>query len=117
MERGTGFEEEGRRAIDALMAERELRRASDFSTGPGYRAPAQRTIRRSYLYDAPAVSPRHIRRQTEIAMVAMLALAALLGGWGLVMLVHWLAAMLGSGLTPRLAPGTIGSVLMTLPMA
>lgn len=113
MEQGTGFEQDGRRAIDALMADIELRRDAGFGGG---RAP-QRTVRRSYLYDAPYVSPRRVRRQTEIAMIAVLALSALLGGWGVIAMIHWLAAALGSGLTPRLAPGTIPSVLMTLPMA
>ena len=50
-------------------------------------------------------------------MIAMIAISALLGGWGLIALLHWLAAMLGSGLTTRLVSGTLRSVLMTLPMA
>ena len=50
-------------------------------------------------------------------MIAIVALAALIGGWGLIALLHWLAVMLGSGLTTRFAPGTLGSVLMTLAKA
>lgn len=117
--RQDGLGQNGQRSIEALMAELERHRGVDRG---GRDASPQRTARRSYFYDAPDVSPRHVQRQAHIAMIAVLALAVLFGGWGMIALVHWLAVMLGSGMTPRLPPGTAGSItagsmLTTLPPA